>query len=892
MRFEFSRVLALVLMGVLGFSSMGWAQNTGPSVPEPNPLPGQGGGAGGGASVPDKLDLTLRAALEQILDRNVSPLIVAERLGLDLDAKLRVLVEVTALGNPFVLQARIEALGGELVLRREVGGGLPVRIPIRRLTDLAVEPLVSFVVAPSRAAASVPPALDIETVIRDLPANAVAAIREVLVEKRSRTLAQRKVDSGLLLAEQRRQNQNVANGVLARVDPRLTFDPEQRVLVEVGVGNQAQNVVNLIQRLGGRVVSRVDRFRSLQAWMPLGNVESLAEFAGVRNIRRAIPPVTRIKPRSEGDVRHRADIIRSEYGLDGDGVKIGVMSNGIDTLSARQANGDLPGDIEVLSGQAGSGDEGTAILEIVNDLAPGASLMFASGFPTEAQMAANILALADAGCDVIFDDVGHLLAPAFQDGPAAQAVETVSDRGVIYLSAAGNDGNLDAGTSGVWEGDFKAAELVIEGETYIVHDFGGGVLFNELGSDPLGFITLQWADPFGAAANDYDLLLLDDNGGEIIALSNNVQDGEGDPLEYIDSRLDDHIYYRIVVVQAAGDDRYFRLDTFGSEIEFATGGQIFGHPAAASAFAVGAVFQGNGQWGPGYFDGDEVVEAFSSDGPRRIFYESDGTPYTPGILSSEGGMIRSKPDFVAADGVSTNTPFFEQFFGTSAAVPHVAGIVALLKQRGVEDAARIRRLLETTAIDIEAPGFDRKSGFGIVDAFSALLAPLGIEDELSKPFAPELIIESGQVLGNDLSGVGNGELSLMDGEAETENGGTVSIEDNVVVYRPPPGFRGLDRFSYSVVEDNAGSSIGSVTIEVTDPVNQPVQLQWASGVDGGWFLEFNGAPGGRVSIEQRAALTSETAWQSVEEITLDDEGSLQWAVPTVEPAGFYRAVSF
>jgi hypothetical protein len=54
------------------------------------------------------------------------------------------------------------------------------------------------------------------------------------------------------------------------------------------------------------------------------------------------------------------------------------MSDGIDSAAARIATGDLPASIYVLPGQAGNGDEGTAMLEIVYDLAPGATLGFAT----------------------------------------------------------------------------------------------------------------------------------------------------------------------------------------------------------------------------------------------------------------------------------------------------------------------------------------------------------------------------------------------------------------------------------------------------------------------------------------------------------------------------------
>src|SRR6202034_4867318 len=137
----------------------------------------------------------------------------------------------------------------------------------------------------------------------------------------------------------------------------------------------------------------------------------------------------------------------------GAGVKVGVLSSGVDSLATEQAAGALPA-VTVLSGQQGSSDEGTAMLEIVHTLAPAAQLYFATGDGGDAQMAANILALHNAGCQVIVDDVPYLDEGVFQDSVIAQAVQTVTAAGALYFSSASNSGNKDDGTSGTWEGDF------------------------------------------------------------------------------------------------------------------------------------------------------------------------------------------------------------------------------------------------------------------------------------------------------------------------------------------------------------------------------------------------------------------------------------------------------
>src|SRR5206468_6429868 len=118
---------------------------------------------------------------------------------------------------------------------------------------------------------------------------------------------------------------------------------------------------------------------------------------------------------SVGDVAHLAFAARGAFHVDGSGVKIGVLSNGVTNLAVSQAAGDL-GPVTVLPGQAGSGDEGTAMLEIVHDLAPGAQLYFATAFTSIASFAQNIRDLRTAGCDIIVDDVFYFTETPFQDG--------------------------------------------------------------------------------------------------------------------------------------------------------------------------------------------------------------------------------------------------------------------------------------------------------------------------------------------------------------------------------------------------------------------------------------------------------------------------------------------
>src|SRR5439155_6936209 len=94
---------------------------------------------------------------------------------------------------------------------------------------------------------------------------------------------------------------------------------------------------------------------------------------------------------------------------------------------------------------------------------------------------------------------------------------------------------------------------------------------------------------------------------------------------------------------------------------------------------------------------------------------------SPSNLLATGGIVRDKPDIAAADGVATTVPGFNPFFGTSAAAPHAAAIAALIKSYNPGlTADQIRLALTNTAIDIEGPGIDRDSGWGICNPFGAL----------------------------------------------------------------------------------------------------------------------------------------------------------------------------
>ncbi len=490
---------------------------------------------------------------------------------------------------------------------------------------------------------------------------------------------------------------------------------------------------------------------------------------------------------SQGDATHRAADARATFNVNGSGLKIGILSdsaNATGALTAAQTSGDMPPTCPVVTGPCftmvqdfGSGsDEGTAMMEIIYDLAPGANLFFATADVSEAGFAQNILNLQSVShCDIIVDDVFYFDEPVFQDGIVAQAVNTVSTAGVLYFSSAGNEGNVDSSTAGYFEGDFNDAgspAFTFPGgaKTGTIHNFGtvptpvNGDIITARGDA----YTLNWSDPQGGSGNDYDLFLVTST-GTIKAQSTNLQNGTQNPFEQINPPALVAGDRLVVFKTTAATPLAFAINTIRGTLTLVTSGQTHGHSAASgtgiysvAATPAAGAFNGVAPVGPfpNPFNSTNVVEPFTSDGPRRVFFSSNGTAITPGnfLFGTNGGTVRNKPDITAADGVSTTLPGnsgLNPFYGTSAAAPHAAAVAALIKSfNPALTQTQIRTALTSTAIDIMGAGNDRDSGAGIVMAWEAI-------NSLSAPGGPDL--QAITVTASENPGNGDGVIEAGEG---------------------------------------------------------------------------------------------------------------------------------
>ncbi|MBC7318096.1 S8 family serine peptidase [Candidatus Bipolaricaulota bacterium] len=89
-------------------------------------------------------------------------------------------------------------------------------------------------------------------------------------------------------------------------------------------------------------------------------------------------------------------------------------------------------------------------------------------------------------------------------------------------------------------------------------------------------------------------------------------------------------------------------------------------------------------------------------------------------VSAPGDRVLScVPRWMEQDG--TGLPLLYDYWGgTSMAAPHVSALAAMVLERNpTATPYQVKRIIEQTATDIEAPGFDQRTGYGRIDAAHA-----------------------------------------------------------------------------------------------------------------------------------------------------------------------------
>lgn len=507
--------------------------------------------------------------------------------------------------------------------------------------------------------------------------------------------------------------------------PFVHLDEQGRIHLYIYLSSTGESELSKLREYEVDVEIVNEKLAVVQGWVPFDRIEEIASLPMVKKISPPEYGKTRTgEVNTAGDAILKADQLRN-LGLDGKGVKIGVISDGANDRATAQASGDLPNNITTFGtcntrtydgvncDYGNSCNEGTAILEIIHDIAPGAELAIAAA-DTSLEFVQRLDDLVNIfGADIIVDDLGFVDEPFFADGFVSQAIAAVTDK-IIYISAAGNSAQHHH------EADYVPTTL----QGFEVYDFGhanneapDGTLDILVEPDSFLVTVLQWNDEFGKSSNDYDLMLLNEDESDLLCpycISNQFQTGIQDPIEAICYFNDtvNPVRGKLVVERYSGSSKRLEMymSTSGVTLEEhkVPDGSVFGHPGLPSVLAIGAINASD--------PGNDDIQLYSSHGPARIDF--------PGIRTV------TKPDLTAVDGVSVTGAggFPSIFFGTSAAAPHAAGLAALLKQAVPESTPQdIRNDLKNHAVDLGAFGPDNIFGWGRIDGLaSAQLADLSI----------------------------------------------------------------------------------------------------------------------------------------------------------------------
>jgi hypothetical protein len=515
------------------------------------------------------------------------------------------------------------------------------------------------------------------------------------------------------------------------------------VLIEAVAANDPDALAIDLKRLN---IQNLSRFGShISGRLPIMALFQMARLKSLKFARPAYFTTNAGLTTSQGDIAMRSDIGRSLFNVDGTGITVGTLSDSFNCLGQAAAdvtNGDLPPGIQVLDDSAcpTGTDEGRAMMQLITDIAPGADQAFHTAISGQPAFAQGILDLANAGCNVIVDDVIYFAEPMFQDGIIAQAVNSVVDSGVAYFSSAGNQDRRS------YESAYRSSGISITIDDIpfgVAHDFdpGGGLdIYQSItipGNTSLA-VSFQWDSPYfsvsgnSGSSNDLDIFVTNEDGTTVLTGSTSPNVG-GDPIEVFiftntSAQADN---FNLLVTNFSGPDpailKYFIFNSAITINEYDTAaGTSFGHANAAGAEAVAAAFYANT---PEFGVTPAIVESFSSAGGVPIVFDLNGNR-----LSAP--EVRNKPEITAPDG--TNTTFFgsfdvepdgvPNFFGTSAAAPHAAAVAALLlEKQPALIPNEVYDALEQTALDMDDPstlgfdgGFDFVTGWGLIQADRAL----------------------------------------------------------------------------------------------------------------------------------------------------------------------------
>ena len=450
--------------------------------------------------------------------------------------------------------------------------------------------------------------------------------------------------------------------------------------------SSAQAVRDAVVAGGGEVE---DSYGSLvQALVLPDQLAPLAARADVREIDR--PAVfAPAAVQGEGVAYLGADRAQAA-GFDGAGVSIAIFDVSFAGYPDRQASGDLPAQVLTrsfcASGMTEGNGHGTAVAEVVHEIAPAAELHLVC-INTIVELGRAKDYAVDHGIDVISMSGGfHSSGDGAGTGTGEFAeqpdgiAKSARDNGIIWVNAAGNEALSH------WSG------TLADPDEDRVLDFAAGDEGNSFvaGAGWSMCVHARWrAWAHSGVFSDFDLYVTSASGA--LVASSEADQRFGEPTEdTCFTNAGPTQSFSVALVHRAGDPTPL-IDVFipgAIDLEHSEArGSLIEPAASPSVLSVGAVCRHTG-----------VLEPFSSRGRET-------GPVKPDLLG---------PDAISNATAGASSSCSSGFVGTSAAAPHVAGLMALLKdQHPGSTPSQLEGLARAWARDVGRPNEDLETGFGV-----------------------------------------------------------------------------------------------------------------------------------------------------------------------------------
>ena len=501
------------------------------------------------------------------------------------------------------------------------------------------------------------------------------------------------IDSSLCLLEKLFQTQG-ADGALYFARQRaidMTGESVRVVIEMTSEGND--DLLNPVQALGGIIETSYGNL--IQTLMPLFSLQALSRVPGIKQIRLPLKslPCAVI---SEGVAVTRADDWQAIPSFHTEAkVKVAVLDAGFQGYEDLLGT-ELPDSVTVKSFRQDKNifttKHGTACAEIIHDMAPHAELWLVN-YETDVEFSNAVDYLLGQGINIISYSMGWVNAGAGDGtGPISSQVKKANDNDIVWVSAVGDEAQNH------WQGNFRDSD---EDQW---NDFGveDNTLHLDCSQGNLLQIYLNWDDwgnwnealrTYSGSSQDYDLYLYketdkDEETGELIlslvAYCSNAQTGTQWPVESIEYQIPELGRYH-VKIKNQKTSRNCKLELFvrnATDLEYLNPEESLLMPAdSPHSLSVGATNWEN-----------DSYDIHSSQGP-----------------TASG---RVKPDYCAPSGVRTASYKELGFSGSSAATPHVAGALALLKATTAFSLDDIKAILQMRALDLGPSGKDNQFGWG------------------------------------------------------------------------------------------------------------------------------------------------------------------------------------